>query len=106
MTQAKGRRGSPSPQVVAGGMGGTVSFLFWTLAAKTFWKGTFDAASLAGLVSATTTLLSAGTGYVKHDVLRTRARPARRRRATAAREPTETTAATAAQIPPAMVSLG
>jgi hypothetical protein len=82
MTQTRTRRGSPSPQVVAGGMGGTVSFLFWTLAAKTFWKGTFDAGSLAGLVSATTTLLSAGAGYVRHDIFREarRSAPSRRRR--------------------------
>lgn len=87
MTQARTRRGSPSPQVVAGSMGGTLSFLFWTLAAKTFWKGTFDAASLAGLVSATTTLLSAGAGYVKHDIFRdSPARPTRRRRRAASAE--------------------
>jgi hypothetical protein len=81
MTQARTRRRSPSPQVVAGSMGGTLSFLFWTLAAKTFWKGTFDAGSLAGLVSATTTLLSAGAGYIRHDIFRDApAQPARRRR--------------------------
>lgn len=62
---------TPSPKVIAGGVAGAVSFVFWTIAVATFFKDTFNETTLAGLVAATTTILSAVAGYFKVDPLRT-----------------------------------
>jgi hypothetical protein len=59
-----------SPKVVAGGVAGALSVLFWTLAGATFWKSTLSTDTIATLASSTTTLLSAFAAYVVKDTLR------------------------------------
>ncbi len=59
-----------SPKVSAAALGGAIATIFWAIAAATWWKHTFSAATLATLTGATATILAYLLGYLKADPLR------------------------------------
>jgi hypothetical protein len=59
-----------SPKVNAAALGGAIATVFWVIAAATWWKHTFTAATLAVVTGATATILSYVLGYLQGDPLR------------------------------------
>jgi hypothetical protein len=59
-----------SPKVNFAALGAAIATIFWSIAAATWWKNAFSAATLAALTGATATVLSFGLGYWKSDALR------------------------------------
>lgn len=59
-----------SPKVSAAAVGGSITTIFWAIAAATWWRHTFSASSLAALTGATATVLSYAFGYFMSDPLR------------------------------------
>jgi len=62
--------GQVSPKVNFAALGAALGTIFWTIAAATWWKHTFSAATLAALTGATATIVSFGLGYLMADPLR------------------------------------
>lgn len=62
--------GQVSPKVNFAALGAALATIFWAIAAATFWKHTFSAATLAALTGATATIVSFGLGYWIPDTLR------------------------------------
>ncbi len=62
--------GQVSPKVNFAALGAALATIFWAIAAATFWKHTFSAATLAALTGATATIVSFGLGYWIPDPLR------------------------------------
>lgn len=56
-----------SPKTFAATVAGALSILFWTIAAATFWKGTFAAEELTALTTSTTTVMAALFAYLMPD---------------------------------------
>jgi hypothetical protein len=52
-----------SSKVAVSSVGAAISALFWTIAAATFWKGTFSDATIAALTGFTTTIVTFVLGY-------------------------------------------
>lgn len=59
-----------SPKVNFAALGAALATIFWAIAAATWWKHTFSAATLAALTGATATIVSFGLGYWMADPLR------------------------------------
>ncbi len=56
-----------SPKTFAATVAGALSIIFWTIAAATFWKGTFAAEEMAALTTSTTTVVAALFAYLMPD---------------------------------------
>lgn len=56
-----------SDKVNVSSAGAAVSALFWTIAAATFWKGTFSDATIAALTGFTTTVVVFVLGFLIPD---------------------------------------
>jgi hypothetical protein len=56
-----------SPKTFAATVAGAVSILFWTIAAATFWKGTFATEELVAMTTSTTTVMAAVLAYLMPD---------------------------------------
>ncbi len=56
-----------SPKTFAATVAGALSIVFWTIAAATFWKGTFATEELVTLTTSTTTVVAALLAYLMPD---------------------------------------
>lgn len=52
------RTAESSSRPTSAAIGAAVSTIFWTIAAATFWRDTFDAAAVAALTGASATVLA------------------------------------------------
>ena len=59
-----------SPKVNFAALGAALATIFWAIAAATWWRHTFSAATLAALTGATATMVAFALGYVMADPLR------------------------------------
>lgn len=55
---------APTKKVSAATLGSAVALVFWTVAASTFWQGTFGETALTALTGGTGTILAFAFGYV------------------------------------------
>jgi hypothetical protein len=62
--------GQISPKVNFAALGAALATIFWAVAAATWWKHTFSAATLAALTGASATIVSFVLGYWMADPLR------------------------------------